>query len=644
MLILVLALHSNAYIADSIQYSAMGKSYTWREITFIVEPGYVVYTKLILEAPPVWDMSAPMSMRAEVYAMEYPANTSYIYVVLSLKTYTENGTVLGLTEYYLGYLNQSHRTISAVVNVYPGMGLVDYVDKAGDTLLYMEPKIRLVTIKGSNWLIYESPAPSPFLVFVEKTMHVDTIDVSENAILVIQGSLLADASLSTKHTWDTDAGILQVKLEVHAIEASPTGADLFVNLYISNDMILSNYIGTLYKNSYIEKNIVVPSDIIRRFCSLTSQLHIRVELVAYTEEKGLSKTIEFSVNCVAREPRIKLYVEKKNITVYSGMTVNVPYTIVNQALSTVLLRAVRIIGLNETVVQKHDIAINPGAEYAGSISLKINKPGIYQLILEAKVFILDQYKELTLAEAFKVKVVNSLIISADKIRLKPGEEFEVRANTVLAGVSAYIAIKKEGSEGWNVLSKVPVSFPGVSVKLVAPKEPGRYFLKAYTDTGIESNTIELIVSKPQISIEVSPTTIEVDPDSSFSIKAVLSGATVDEVSLEVLRYEDIVGTWVMVPGIIIEKTNSSAIIELKAPSKRGTYRFKVRVLSNNEAVAESQEIKVVVGNITNTSAQNITGAAENLSVEIIPFQYLFIMMGVIPVFSFLLWRKFRKEQ
>jgi len=180
------------------------------------------------------------------------------------------------------------------------------------------------------------------------------------------------------------------------------------------------------------------------------------------------------------------------------------------------------------------------------------------------------------------------------------------------------------------------------VKLVAPKEPGRYFLKAYTDTGIESNTIELIVSKPQISIEVSPTTIEVDPDSSFSIKVVLSGATIDEVSLEVLRYEDIVGTWVMVPGIIIEKSSNSAIIELRAPSKQGTYRFKVRVLSNNEAIAESQEIKVVVGNITNTSAQN-TGAAENLPIEIIPFQYLLTTIGVIPVFSFLLWRKFRRE-
>ena len=641
LLILVLAIHSNACIAGGIHYSVIGmQSYMWREITFIVEPGYVVYAKLILEAPPVWDMSSPMSMRAEVYATEYPANTSGVYVVLSLETYTENGTVLGLAEHYLGYLNQSRRAISAVIDVYPGVSLADYVDRAGDILVYIEPKIRLITIRGSDWFIHESSAASPFLVYIEKSVHIDAIEVSENAVLVMQGSLLAEVSLSTKHTWDADAGIPPVRLEVYAIEASPTGVDVFVNLYISSNMVSSNYIGTLYKNSYIERNIVVPSDIVRRSCSLTSQLRVRVDLVAYAEDSSLSKTIEFSVNCVAREPRIKLYVREKNITVYSGMAVEVPYTIVNQALSAVLLRAVKVTGLNETVVQELNIAVSPGAEYAGSISLEIDKPGTYQLVLEAKVFILDQYRELTLADTFTVKVVNSLIISTDKTKLKPGEEFEVRINTVLAGVSAYIVIKREDTEGWNVLSRVPVSFPGVSVKLVAPEEPGRYFLKAYTDTGIGSNIIELEVSKPQISIKVSPTTIEADPGSPFSIKVVLSGATIDEVLLEVLRYEDLVGAWVMVPGIVVEKADGSATIELRAPSKQDTYRFKVRVLSGDEVVAESQEIKVVVGNAT--LAQNATtGMVEGLPAEIIPVQYLFVMIGVIPAFSFLLWRRFR---
>ena len=148
---------------------------------------------------------------------------------------------------------------------------------------------------------------------------------------------------------------------------------------------------------------------------------------------------------------------------------------------------------------------------------------------------------------------------------------------------------------------------------------------------------------PQVSIEVNPVTVETDPGTPFNIEAILHGVTIDEVSLEVLRYEDLVGTWVTVPGIIVEKYNNFAIIELRAPNKEGTYRFKLRVLSNNEVLAESQEVKVVVG--TDTSAQNITsGANENLSVEIVPSQYLFTMIGIIPAFSFLLWRGFRSRQ
>ena len=622
------------------------QGYSWRELTFILYRNGIINVKFIMEIPLLWDMSSPLDMRIEAYSVSYPENISNIYMFLILE-FREQNNYLASSEYYIGIINESNRNIITSIKIYPTPELLSNLLGENEGLfIYVRPMIKAIIMQQDNWQTYESPYASPFIIYMNTPSEIRGYSIHKRTIIIREGDFIIDTEASIFYPWKMDRGDTYIDFIMTPILIKINNTEIIVNVFINDEMVLSEYLGILNYRS-IEKRLYIPTDIISAIYSLldSPQLLIKIELLFSNEDMIHRNIITFSINCYKYEEQVSFILERDNITTYAGLPIEIPYRIINHESSHILLRKVTILGLNNTITEDLDIILRSNEIYENTIDLSINEPGTYRLNITTYILKVLSHEELVLHRQLIINVLNSLIISVDKTILKPDEHIKVDITTILNGVQIYLALRKSPEERWQILETFSVSFPGTTLEISIPNE-GEYQLMAYTANGVKSNIIILKVVKPQISIDVNPSSINTRPNEEFDIKIKIMGINnISDINIETYRYEELVNSWVVVPCIVNKQTDDTYTVKLTSPEKPDKYKYKVKVVSD-EASVESQEILVNVINETvkqekpQLTSNNSGTSFTNL--EIIPMMYLYIIIPSIAIFAFLLWRKFRR--
>ncbi len=631
----------------------IGQDKIWREVTITISSDYIVNIRLSLDKDDVyWDMSGPIEVYVEATATKYSENVSETHIILHIGFIIDNN-VVDYNDYYVGSLSKSRNYLANTIYIYPTPTLVHKLLNLTTTLVQLKPSITLSTIwstvEGENVDIVQSESMTPFTVYVglEKALEYSRYRI-EYSRIILSDKYIVSIKSRTYYKWDIDTETPSISLEIKPMYLGTSVINVFMKTYtVDKQLLSSEYLGELRNSTTsIEKEVYLPSDIVKAYSQTRGYVIVSLELILSDEASEQAIVLSYILKCTYGKPSLSIDLELPE-TIYSGVPVRATIIIRNNDLERIYVKEITI----EFNDYKYEIPIDKvlsvGDTLTKEIMLRFNVTGRVELRLIAKALLLERYMELDISKSINLYIVNPLIISINKETCYPRDKLVLSINTVFINKTVSIIMKKLNETTTTIITKTIVSFPGKEIELTAPETPGTYIIRAITLDGIVSNEVLLNVSIASYNVSLVTKINEVEPGSKIEFIVTVSPPTKESLDIAILRFEELMGTWILVPGTVDRGSNGKYMVVIKAPDKPGIYKFKARVALKGKIVGESNEVTIVVGNATtpstNTTSTLIQSVNQTTYLPIVPPQYTIGIIAVIPVVSILLWRKYRRR-
>ncbi len=635
-------------IVESHALTFIRQDRIWREMSIVVDTDYIVNVKLSIDKDDVyWDMSKPIEIYVEASPIKYPENASKTYIIIHIE-YMLNNNVIDYNDYYIGFISLKRNLLMNTIALYPTPKLIKEILNKSTTLIQLKPSIIISTIYENNKLeTVQSEYMSPFTIYVGLNEALEAPETRVEYTRVIVGNDILYIKSYTQYKWNIDESVPSIWFEVMPVYMNATSLDAFIKMYTENNQLLSSeYVGELYNTSTIQEEITLPEDIVKTFSQAKGYVTVFLSIVLEGSSVSYSIDLVYVLRCSFEKPAIAIDVSLPK-TVYSGIPIDATISIRNNDLEKIYVKEVFMVYEDREYVIDVDRVLDLGESFIKEVTLKFNSSGKILVKIVAKILLLERYTELDVGKTIEVYVVNPLVIGVDKRVCSPGEKLVLSINTVFINKTISIIMMKINGTTPRIIDTLIVSFPGTRVEVTAPETPGTYIVQAITSDNIRSNIIEINVSVVSYKVNLIAKSTKVEPSSKLEFVVEITPSPKESLDIAILRFEELMGTWILVPGTITGQSNGKYTVVLKAPDKPGNYRFKARVALKGKIIGESNPVTILVGNtttstnITSTIAQ--TGNQTTSYLPLIPPEYTIGVLAAVPVVSILLWRRYRKR-
>ncbi len=648
LIILLIASPLAIPIVESHTFTFIDQDRIWREMSIVVDTDYIVNVKLSIDKDDVyWDMSKPVEIYVEASPIKYPENASKTYVIIHIE-YMLNNNVIDYNDYYVGFISPTRNLLLNTVTLYPTPKLIQEILNESTALIQLRSSIIISTIYRDNKLeTIQSEYMSPFTIYVGLNEVSETPEARLEYARVIVGDDILNIKSYTQYRWDIDTGIPSIWIEITPAYMNTTGLNAFIKIYTENNQLLSSeYLGELDNTSMIQEKITLPEDIVKTYSQAKGYITVLLSIVLESGSVSYSIDLVYILRCSFEKPAIVIDVSLPK-TVYSGIPIDVTITIQNNDLEKVYVKEVFVVYEDREYAIDVDRVLDLGESFIKEIALKFNSSGKILVEIVARILLLERYTELDIGKTIGVYVVNPLIVSVDKRICLPGEKLVLSINTVFINKTISIIMMKANGTIPRVIDTLIVSFPGTRVEITAPETPGTYIIQAITSDNIRSNIIKINVSVVSYKVNLVAKNTKVEPGSKLEFVVEITPSPKESLDIAILRFEELMGTWILVPGTVAEQSNGKYSVVLKAPDKSGNYRFKARVALKGKIIGESNPVIIVVGNntaaLSNATSTSTQVVNQTTNLPLFPSEYTIGVLAIIPIVSILLWRKYKRK-
>lgn len=648
LIILLIASPLAIPIVESHTFTFIDQDRIWREMSIVVDTDYIVNVKLSIDKDDVyWDMSKPVEIYVEASPIKYPENASKTYVIIHIE-YMLNNNVIDYNDYYVGFISPTRNLLLNTVTLYPTPKLIQEILNESTALIQLRSSIIISTIYRDNKLeTIQSEYMSPFTIYVGLNEVSETPEARLEYARVIVGNDILNIKSYTQYRWDIDTGIPSIWIEITPAYMNTTGLNAFIKIYTENNQLLSSeYLGELDNTSMIQEKITLPEDIVKTYSQAKGYITVLLSIVLESGSVSYSIDLVYILRCSFEKPAIVIDVSLPK-TVYSGIPIDVTITIQNNDLEKVYVKEVFVVYEDREYAIDVDRVLDLGESFIKEIALKFNSSGKILVEIVARILLLERYTELDVGKTIEVYVVNPLVIGVDKRVCSPSEKLVLSINTVFINKTISIIMMKANGTIPRVIDTLIVSFPGTRVEITAPETPGTYMIQAITSDNIRSNIIKINVSVVSYKVNLVAKNTKVEPGSKLEFVVEITPSPKESLDIAILRFEELMGTWILVPGTVAEQSNGKYSVVLKAPDKSGNYRFKARVALKGKIIGESNPVIIVVGNntaaLSNATSTSTQVVNQTTNLPLFSSEYTIGVLAIIPIVSILLWRKYKRK-
>ena len=622
----------------SLPYPVFSSSiYGWREFIVLAEDAIVKVDVGISAKGNVWDLTYPLEVYVDASLLkEKIAKPAYVYLEL---IYSMNGENVGSDELYVGALSSLNSFLKITLLIYPKG---EIIEKASGNVDSLEITPKIIVIRDGR--VFESRSAASFIIPI--VPPVAETEIASSTYAIIGANATIYLRISTKYPWNIISENPILNVEVYGVNVNDQVSIIAIT-QINDRMITSQFLGSFSGNFRRSFQIFMPSDMLKSICS-EGLVEISVEfLILDSKGEATRKSLSLTLRCVNPTDAIRLYITYPS-SVFSGeeFTLNV---IVRNTLTSASakLTAVEIYVDNELVKAEKlgNVEVLPTSKYEYPVRLVLSEIGDHILTVKLHYTVGLFYGEAK-KDSLRITVLNPASFQAVTNVTEPGGTVVFKAYIGLPRIDAKLQIYVNETDEWKTIKKVQLVFPETMFKVTAPYSEGKYVYRLLLENGITSNSVTVIVSKEVFKKQIKagekrqkitssakvvakPSVINVNLGEKVTIQATVQEQGID---LELVRYELTVGDWVLISNANITKNSETSFsITFKAPTKTGTYKYKLIALKDGEEIGESNIVLVNVSSVEKKVAAQ----------PIIPFEMFTATLSTMGALSFIIWRRYR---
>ncbi|MCD6114149.1 MAG: hypothetical protein J7J78_02480 [Thermoprotei archaeon] len=621
----------------SLPYPVFSSSiYGWREFIVLAEDAIVKVNVGISAKGNVWDLTYPLEVYVDATLLkEEKTKPTYIYLKL---TYSINSENVGSDELYVGVISSLNSLLKVSLQIHPKG---EIIEKASGNVDSVEITPEIIVIRGGK--VFESQPAAAFIIPI--IPPVTGTEISSSTYAIVGANATVYLRVSTRYPWNVVSENPILNVEVYGENVNDQ-LSIVAIVQINGRMITSQFLGSFSGNFRKSFQIFMPSDTLKNIC-LGGSVKVDIEfLVLGSKGDAIRKTLSLTLKCINPKDAIRLYASYPP-SVFSGEEFTLDIIIRNTlAGASAKLSTIEVYADNKLIKTENlgDVNVPPLSKYEYPLRLMLSEIGDHILTVKVHYAVGLFYGEVE-KDSLKITVLNPVSLQALTNVTEPGGTIILKAFIGLPRISGKLQMYINETDEWKIIKEVKLTFPETIIKTAAPYSEGKYVYRLLLENGIASNSVEVVVSekaakKPTKTEKAAQTTTTVNVVAKPSIINVNSGekvtiqATVQEknLSLELVRYDPTIGDWVLISNAnISRKTETSFTITFNAPTKAGTYKYKLIALKEGKRVGESNIVLVNVSSVEKKVAAQ----------PIIPFEMFTATLSTMGALSFIIWRRYR---
>lgn len=573
--------------------------------------------KFALVVDDEWVFSKPFMVG---YALSIEGNSSVIGV---LRLVFKCGDTVSSNDYLLGLVGKGER-LSSLIAVRPTASLLhceeDYV--------VLEPTLLLYKLGDGLSKQYSYPL-SPLIVKLVKS--VESTHTSSCRVSVENGTAL-ELCIETVQPW-TPTSTARLLVSLHSTKALE---DVVVGVRVGEWLLASRIVDLTTASAraqfFVEQRILAA--LWRGDGSLT--------LTGYAKAGKLY--VETPLEIVLEKPNVRLLVDVETSKLVAGVPSTVVVRITNAWTKSVVVKGVELV-FNET-----KLWFEVGEKLATLDSLTVerevvvNKTGT--TTLEVRVCYaaglgvsgcVEKRVNVEIASPLKILSLEPSIVEANKtIRVTVLSLIDSHNATLLAypaGGGKPIVLAKGLYLGRNI----PATF-----ELVARLEPGEYLVKIVDEHGYESNPLRLKVveSKPTGEYRIAVIPLQTSAVTGEIVEVRVAISPPRNATFKLYRLVEMPKPqWVREHILeVVEESSGTYVVRYRAPSRPGTYTYKLVVAVNGvekEAQFTLEVEKRESRNLQLSPLQEIIS-----SQQLLPNWLLYTLIATSITFGLILFRRY----